>query len=264
MVVKREGLELAIELRQSGQGKFVILLHGIGSGADSFADLSQRLASRFSVLVWNAPGYGLSSDPPRPLEPAEYGWVLASALQGVGVDRAVVVGHSFGAVVAAELAKRSPEQVAGVVLADASVGDGAKPAQDRERSWRERCEAIVQLGPQGLAERRVPELLAQPGPTAAYAQAMAVMRKVRAAGYQSAAWTLHQAEEMSFWKRWRKPALLLWGARDRVTSPEQAQALARAMPQARLVLLPQAGHLSYLEAPERFAQEVAQFADAVG
>ncbi|MCL6564561.1 MAG: alpha/beta hydrolase, partial [Firmicutes bacterium] len=261
---RREDLELTIELRQAGQGKFVILLHGIGSGADSFAELTQHLVPRFSVLVWNAPGYGLSSDPPRPLEPAEYGWALASALRAAGVERAVVVGHSFGAVVAAELAKHAPELVAGVVLADASVGDGAKPAQERERRWRERCEAIARLGPDGLAEQRVPELLAQPGPTTAYARAMAVMRQVRAAGYQSAAWTLHQAEEMRFWLHWRKPALLLWGAQDRVTTPEQAQALARAMPQARLVLLPQAGHLSYLEALEPFAREVAQFADAVG
>jgi pimeloyl-ACP methyl ester carboxylesterase len=101
-----------------GEGPAVTLIHGnLTTGADFVAcGLVDRLAKRHKVYVFDRPGYGYSSRPGRLWTPGNYARLLRNALQTLGVERATVVGHSFGTLVAMALALDSPNFVERLVL----------------------------------------------------------------------------------------------------------------------------------------------------
>ena len=102
---------------EGGSGPTVALVHGYGGAASNWVLVAPRLAERYRVIVPDLPGHGGSSPLPGPPERVDpYSERLAGLLDGP----AVVVGHSFGAVVALRLAARRPELVRGLVLAGAA------------------------------------------------------------------------------------------------------------------------------------------------
>lgn len=101
-----------------GEGPAVLLIHGNLATAEDFVacGLVDRLAERHRVYVFDRPGYGYSSRPGRLWTPSDYAKQLAQALQTLGVERAAVVGHSFGTLVAMALALDFPDLVERLVL----------------------------------------------------------------------------------------------------------------------------------------------------
>jgi pimeloyl-ACP methyl ester carboxylesterase len=102
-----------------GQGEPVVLLHGNGTMAQDF-DLSGVLeitAGRYRVIAFDRPGYGHSARPRgRMWTPDAQARLLHEALRRLGIDRPVVVGHSWGTLVALALGLRYPEDVKSLVL----------------------------------------------------------------------------------------------------------------------------------------------------
>lgn len=237
----------------------VLFLHGIGSGAASFAQVLAAVGGERAALAWDAPGYGQSDDPPLAPEPADYGHLVDGLCRQLGLSAVVLVGHSFGAVVAAETVKVAAERVRAVVLVDAALGDGAKPESERKARLAERERMIREWGPVELARRRTRQILSPGAAAAVVAQAEAVMAQVREAGYVAAARALAAVDEHGVWRGWRKPAAIFWGGLDEVTPLSLAHALALDMPQARWAVFPRSGHLSYAEAPEAFVARLKQF-----
>src|SRR5690242_665317 len=99
-------------IRRPGRnnGDVVILLHGVGSNAQSFGPLIRALSSDLDVIAWNAPGYGKSKRlmPEFPI-PRDYAVVLKTLLESLGLSKVTLVGHSLGALFAGSFASRFPE-----------------------------------------------------------------------------------------------------------------------------------------------------------
>src|SRR4051812_26749376 len=117
-----EGIEIVRSVGLTNEAP-IVLLHGIGSNAGSFEPLLACLGQSRSVIAWNCPGYGRSA--PLAAEwplPQSYSEALAQLLDRLAVDRAVVVGHSLGAIIAARFAAMNPGRVAGVALISPAVG----------------------------------------------------------------------------------------------------------------------------------------------
>jgi pimeloyl-ACP methyl ester carboxylesterase len=105
---------------EPGAGPCVVLLHGDGSMGEELerSTLPAQLAAHHRVLVFDRPGYGHSERPPgRHPGPQEQAELLHAALARLGAGRAIVLGHSWGALVALSLGLRHPDSVAGLVLA---------------------------------------------------------------------------------------------------------------------------------------------------
>lgn len=104
---------------ERGQGQAVVLLHGNGTMAQDF-DISGVLdlaAEKYRVIVFDRPGYGYSDRPRSTVwEPVAQAALLHRALVKLGVERPVVVGHSWGAMVAVALGLEYPQYVASLVL----------------------------------------------------------------------------------------------------------------------------------------------------
>ena len=121
-----------------GTGTPVVLLHGNGSMIEDFLSSGVMDAPGHRFVAFDRPGFGYSERPhDRVWHPAEQARLFLRALAGLGIERPIVVGHSWGTLVALTMALKSPEDVAGLVLlsgyyypnqrADAPVSAGAFP-----------------------------------------------------------------------------------------------------------------------------------------
>ncbi len=112
-----EGVELHYTVH--GEGPPLVLLHGNGAMVEDFqsSGLVDRAAKRFRVIAFDRPGFGHSSRPrDRDWTPAAQAELIRTALTRLGVSRALVLGHSWGALVAVTLALDHPDMVRALVL----------------------------------------------------------------------------------------------------------------------------------------------------
>ena len=254
-------METLPEFHTLGAGEPVVLLHGIGSGAESWRPLMERLADRFQLFAWNAPGYGASPELEDPTPgPSAYAAVLHHWLQML-TPPVHLVGHSLGALMAGRLAAEHPEQVRTLTLMSPAVGHLRLPESVRQQKLQARLQDLETLGPAGLAAKRGPRLLSASARPEAVDAVVRVMARVRPRGYTQATHLLAQGDLEADLRRLPEtvPVQFMMGAEDRITPPETVQPVAQVRPDAPVTLIPQAGHAVYLEAPVAVEQQLIAF-----
>lgn len=110
---------MKLHFLEAGTGQPVLLLHGNGASAEDFttSGIFDKAAARYRVLAFDRPGFGMSPRPAgRPWTAAAQADLIDAAAMKLGIERYMVVGHSWGAAVALEMARRHPRSVAGVVV----------------------------------------------------------------------------------------------------------------------------------------------------
>jgi len=232
----------------------VLLLHGIGSNATGWRYLLDDLGATRRVIAWNAPGYWLSDDftaeAPRIEDFAD---AAAALLAALGVARADVVGSSFGGLVAAGLAARHPGHVASLALLGASAGFRAKPPEERAHILAMRAESIRDGG-LALAAGRWQRLVAPDSPPEIVTLLQRTLAATHQRGMMQAARAIDAADFIAdFAPRIAAPTLIVCGTEDLINPVPVSEAIAAAIPGARLALLPGVGHISKLEAPRALA-----------
>lgn len=244
----------------------VLLLHGIGGSADTFAAVAPRLAAAgWRAVAWDAPGYGESADPgpevTRPNSPGAYVDIVARLLARLGVERAHLVGVSWGGVIATHVAVRRPELVISLALLDSTRGSGT--TEETAATMRARLIELEELGGRAFAAQRAPRLLAENPTPAAAAEVERQMAAVRIPGYAGAAEMMAQSDTGPALSGLSAPTLVLVGDEDRVTGVEESRLLAREVPNARFGLIGQAGHAAVLERPAEVAEALLSFLGAL-
>jgi len=117
--IQTDGAKLHV--RVGGQGPAVVLLHGFGDTGDMWAPLAADLARDHTVVVPDLRGMGLSSRPAGGYDKRTQAADIRSVLTTLGIDRAAVVGHDIGTMVAYAYAARYPEKTEKLVVMDAPV-----------------------------------------------------------------------------------------------------------------------------------------------
>jgi pimeloyl-ACP methyl ester carboxylesterase len=141
-------VQLHSEVR--GTGPAILLTHGFASSSHMFAATIEDLAADHTTITWDLRGHGRSD---APADPAEYSVAhcladMAGLLDGAGVQRAVLLGHSLGGYLSLEFALALPERVAGLVLVD--TGPGYRSDRGRD-GWNEMAEGYArELEAKGL------------------------------------------------------------------------------------------------------------------
>ena len=222
-----------------GEGRPFVLLHGIGMGRSVYLDLTQRLRGR--VVAVDLPGFGEAPEPERTLTMARHADLVAAYLRSAGITDAVVIGHSMGSQIAAELAARHPDLVAGVVLAGPSVNSAARTitAQAGYLLWDLLGESPTVLW-RGAREylRGGPHLI----------------RKMRAM-------IVHELEDA--YRRIRCPALVLRGESDPLAPMSWCQEILGCIPSAELAVIRDHGHETLISDAEPAARLIQDFAARV-
>lgn len=249
-----------------GRGMPLVALHGIGSNSAGFAELLPHLPQSCRVIAWDAPGYGAS----QPLAAdwpvaASYAEALAGLLDRLGIDRAILLGHSLGTLMAAAFARRWPDRVEALVLASCALGHGVSPGAALSEGAKARIDELQALGPEAFAAKRAPRLVRDPD---AHPEVVALvagnMAQVRMPGYGQAARMLASGRLLDDLAALAVPASVIVGTGDMVTPPQANRRAHEAIPgriRGPLIELPGAGHAIYQQEPAAFARALAACLD---
>ena len=256
-VASRTRVAGGISLTDEGEGRAVLLLHGIGGSARSCTAAGSVLAGHaVRALAWDAPGYGESADPTGPAD-LDYPARVVAVLDDLGLEQVDLFGTSWGGVIATLVAARHPERLRTLVLADSTRGSGTSP--ERAAAMRARVADLAERGAEAFAATRAPRLVA-PGCDPTVAEAVrAELAKVRLPGYRGAAEFMAASDTAPLLPTITVPTLVLVGEHDRVTGVEESRLLADAVPGARFVLVPGAGHAAVTERPAEVAAAILDF-----
>jgi len=238
----------------------LLLLHGIGASSLYWRFQFAGLSDRWRIIAWNAPGYMLSNnliaEAPTGLD---YAAAVADFLASLGLDRAHILANSFGTRVAQAFAQYHPGRIGRLVLTGTGIGRGDMCAEDKARAIAAREQQIAS-GSYGFGDR-VSALLAAKAGAETIALVQHVLRATNKRGFlQAAHFGLNTNFTPDLAARLDMPILLIQGAEDRVNpTVSNAAILVKAVPDARLVVLDDVGHLPEIEAPETVNELVGAF-----
>ncbi len=227
----------------------VVLIHGAGMAASIWAGQLQALASADrAVLAPTLPGHGRpgtsqASEGALPPNIETHADWIADLLDASGLERAVLVGHSMGSLIAVETARRHPERVAAMGLVATALRMRVHPALlEAARATPARAAAQILAWGFGARQAERPPALAlvNVGRQMLLASAAGVLATDLAA---CDAWTAGDLSAIAC------PTLVLVADGDRMTPPKAGRAMAAALPSARVVEVPGAGHMTMVERP---------------
>jgi pimeloyl-ACP methyl ester carboxylesterase len=260
-----DGVRLHYLMRGPADGPVVALLHGNGTLIQDFiiSGLFDLLAARYRVICFDRPGFGYSKRPRRRLwTPEAQADLFTAALKQLGVESALVVGHSWGTLVSLAMAIRAPALVRGVVLVSGYyfptgrkdvwvlsgpafpvLGDIFRytltPFIARATIW-----TLIKLI---FAPRDIPKAFETQFPLELVLRPLTL----RAAAEESAFMVPAAARMQREYPKLQCPAAVLFGDGDKVVEHDQAERLQKSIPRAVLYRAAGTGHMLHYAEPER-------------
>ena len=235
---------LRLYFREQGDGHPLLLINGLGGHADMWGPAEERLAETSRTIVFDAPGTGRSSTSPVPIPLPAVARLLTRVLDELGHERVDVAGYSLGGVMAQQFARTAPQRVRRLALVATSSGWGSAPPDLASL-------ALISTPARYLSPQlyKATSHLLDGGdrfrdPNLKHAQAERRNRHPPSlVGYaqqflQGSTWSsLHWSYRLTM------PTLVIGGARDRLVPAANSLLLAYRLPDSRLHLLPDEGHL---------------------
>ena len=241
-----------------GSGPPILLVHGVGGSRGVWAGVIERLKPEFTCISYDLRGHGDSPKPDRPFELDDLVADLERLRGRVGCERAHVIGHSLGGMVAPAYARRYPDRVMSVGLLSTVAG--------RSEEERTRTRAVMDAMAREGVGPALDILLGRwftDGFIATHREIVEhrkrQVREIDPNIYLNA-FGIYAGTEMLPWlSEVTAPALVLTGDQDLGCSPRHNKIIAERMPNARLVIIENLQHSILLEAPDRVAQAVSRF-----
>lgn len=221
-----------------------ILLHGIGG--PSWGDLVP------DALDWPFPGFCGTAPLPAMTFPALTQALLAT-MDAKGIAKATLVGHSMGGMVAQDFCATHPDRVAKLVLYGTTPAFGGRDPSFADAFLRARLGPLEGRSMEDAAPAMLEGMFGEDADPAAMPQALAAMRAVPADVYRDTLRCLTTFDRRADMARIAAPTVLIAGERDQAAPLKTMQRMAEAIPGARIIVIPGAGHLIHLEKPAAFA-----------
>jgi len=250
---------LRIAYRRAGAGPPLVLLHGGLCDGRVWRRQLEELSDEFTVVAWDAPGCGGSSEPPETFRLPDYADCLSAFIGALGLKRPHVLGHSFGGGLALAFYGRHQDVPRSLILAGAYAGwAGSLPPEEVAR----RLQAVLEMvigNPGDLGGELSADLRDQPVGPGLAAGGEAVAANLHPAGTRVMALAFAEADLRPVLPTVDVPTLLLYGEADERAPLRVANDLHRGIRGSQLIMLPGVGHEIHLEAPHRFNAEVRRF-----
>jgi pimeloyl-ACP methyl ester carboxylesterase len=255
-VVQANGLGVAYQ--RAGDGPPLVLVHGAASDSRLWRLQLAALADEFTVVAWDEPGAGRSEDVPAGFGLTDYADCLAGVIDALELGPAHVAGLSWGGTVVQELYRRRPGTVATLILVDTYAGWKGSLPEEELRARIAHAEATFEA-PREHFDATLPGLFSADPPEEAVAALEEMAAEVRPESMRTALTAMAQADQRDLLPGIAVPTLLVWGEQDARSPLSVARQLEEAIPDTTLVVIPDAGHVSNLEQPERFNDAVRDF-----
>lgn len=246
--------------RRAGSGPALLFLHGVGGRSADWCQVAQTLSARAAVLSWDARGYG-DSDGPLVARFADFADDLLGALDALGLQRVLALGHSMGGRILIEAACRAPERFAALMLCGTQSAYLAHMTAEARDDYLDTRRGMFEAGcvRPDAAERIVAQVLALDAPAALRLRVRQDVQALRPEGYLAALAASIGWDRRADLSRLTMPVTVVTGERDLVCPPAEAEAIAAACPRGDCIVLPGVGHMPNLEAPEAMTGLLAAF-----
>jgi len=245
---------------EAGSGWPVVLIHAFPLNADMWRPQLERVPEGWRFIAPDLRGFGPDAAAPGSITLDDMAGDIAALLDELAIDPAVIGGLSMGGYLTFALFRRAPERFSGMILAD------TRASADTPEGLEGRRQMITMArsqGASGVAQSMLPKLLGK----SSHEKRPDLSPRVRAMIERSSTDGIVAAIEAMMARpdstkdlsRISCPTLVIVGEEDALTPVTDAVALQNQIARSRLVILPQAGHLSNLEVPDGFALAVSDF-----
>ncbi len=249
------GIQLAY--RDVGAGQPLLLIHAFPLSSAMWERQIDALAQKHRVVALDLRGFGASSMNTDAVSMQRYADDITRLLDQLGLSRVTVAGLSMGGYVAFALLRHHGERVSSLILADTRAqADTAEGKQGRVAN----AQLVEERGAGAIADQMLPKLLSPNAPAALRSEVRGI---IEANDPRAISAALHamgdRPDSTPLLATIDRPTLVLVGAADELIPPADSHAMHKAIPNSRLVELPNAGHLSNIEAPDAFNHAVVEF-----
>ncbi len=255
-VFRANGLEIAY--RRVGEGPPLVFVHGAGEDSRVWQPQLAALADEFTVLAWDEPGAGRSSDLPADFGLADYANCLAALIEVLALGPAHVAGLSWGGTLVLEAYRHHPELVTTLILIDTYAGWKGSLSEEEVHA---RVAGARQMlaAPAEEFDPTPPRLFAGETPTEFVPLLEEIAADVRPETLRAQLLVMAEADQRDLLPKIAVPTLLIWGELDARSPLSVARQFQEAIPDTKLVVIPGAGHGSNLERPEPLNEAVREF-----
>lgn len=254
---------LSVAYRRAGSGPALVLLHGFLFDSRAWTPQLEVLPEHFTVIAWDAPGAGQSSDPPETFTIGDWAKCLAGLLDAAAIENAHILGLSWGGILSQEFYRRYPPRARSLVLADTYAGwKGSLPegvCEERLAS----CLRDAARPASDVVSKYLPGMHSESASQDARDGLASIMAEFHPIGFRLMAMSSAEADTRDVLPSISVPTLLIWGDADARSPMHVARQIHGAIPGAKLAVIPGAGHLSNFEAPAPFDAIVRDFCLAV-
>ena len=255
-------INITLEYVEQGKAKGipVILLHGFTDSWYSFSRVLPHLPADMHVYAISMRGHGNSTRPENGYQPQDFAGDVSAFMKALRIGPAIVVGHSFGSLVAQQMAIDHPRQVQGLVL----IGTFANVAANPELAdMKGLMSGLSDPIDSKFVEQFQKSTLAQPVPEPFINTVVNESLKVPAHVWKSAMEGFLPVNNVTALKKFSKPTLILWGGKDGLCPRADQDMLVHAIKGAQLFEYENAGHGLHWEEPEHFAFDLLAFSRIV-
>lgn len=254
--IRANGIVLHYKEEGNPAGTPLVFINSLGTDFRTWDDIVPHFAANYRIIRHDKRGHGSSDCPPPPYTIRDHAADLAGLLDALHVEQAILVGISVGGMIALEFAATSPERVQRLVLCDTAPKIGT-PEMWAERIGTLSERGMVHLGETILARWFAPDF--ESTHPAAYHGYYNMLTRTPLDGYTGVCEAIRDADLWPHVDKIDMQTLVLCGAEDMATTPEMAQQLAAALPNATCEIIAGAGHLPCIEQPDVMAAKIATF-----
>jgi 2-hydroxy-6-oxonona-2,4-dienedioate hydrolase len=245
-----------LPFRRAGAGAPLVLVHGFLGGSSQWQAEIEFLSRHFDVIAPDLAGYGDASDRAAPDSIAAHARAVLATLDGLGIARFHLLGHSMGGMVVQEMTHQAPERVQRLVLY-ATAAQGSIPG--RFETMQRSRERLVEEGVERVARRTCATWLLDREASPAYPALAALALRASAQAARAGLDAMEGWDGRDRLATVRPPTLVVWGEGDRSYGWPLIEMLWRTIPGASLAVLPACSHALHLERPALFHQLLLEF-----
>lgn len=261
MIIEINGINIDYELSGKAQAPVVVLSHSLACSQVMWWPQLELLEAHFRVLRYDTRGHGHSAAPPGPYTLDQLVDDATGMLDALQIDRVHWVGLSMGGMIGQGLALSHPERLITLVLADTAA---VIPAE-AQPVWQDRIDAVLKKGMQAVAESTLerwftPGYLKQNSPVIDRIRRQILATPV--AGYIGCSEAIRRLDYLAQLKAVETTTLIMVGADDPGTPVTASEAMHAQIKNSKVVVIPQAAHLSNIEQADTFNDELMAFLES--
>ena len=249
------GIQLQIAESGPPDGEPVLFLHGFPDSWFSYSRVLDHLPANVRAIVPSQRGHGESDRPTCCYRIADFAADAVALLDALGIERAHIVGHSMGSIVAQRVASTAPGRVLRLVL----IGSGTTGRTPPIVEFNEAAQKLTDPLPPGFAREFQQSTVFKPVPPAFMDTLVLESEKLPARVWRGVMAGLVASDAQNDQTRIRAPTLIIWGDQDALFARAEQDGLLSVMRGARLITYANIGHSPVWEVPARVAADLHAF-----